>query len=288
MKRYRQTTLNLQVQKRKKIFKDHEVPQVSGILCMNDDCIGVIMAYLGPGEIHRISKIHSIIERISFQDFMWKDVYKDVKNHHVGRKVYDAQTTELLDEAKTARDNALNTLYKFNVDIYTKKPSYYLFSTFIDNFVDVNHMRTEQSLDLAIALYQASFLGMVYSDIIRSSTENEMWFVNHRERAMYIMKERCKKCNKSLFNNNNIKTCYDYGKSCRDNDCIMSLLCTSCTCNNKCNICGFYMIDDDDGSTMYPPFKCTSCSDCSKVMHINCNDILDPFNSLCNTCLILF
>jgi hypothetical protein len=287
MKRYRQTTIHTNVDvPRRKLMKEEF--QLNGILSMNDDCIGVIMGYLGPGETHRISKTHPIIERISLQDFIWKGVYEDVKNHYVGRRIYSVETTESLDEAKTKHDKALNNLYDFNIDIYTKNPSpqYHIFRR---NFVKSNRISLglKQSLDFINALRETYILDRLKH--YASQPDSEIWFDNHRDRAMYIMKKHCGKCDKTFLNENDIKSCCDYGKSCKDPNCMITLLCTSCTCKNKCNVCGFYVIDnDDDDDLIDPSDEFVYCSCCSTGLHMECNGIEEEhrYETLCDACIL--
>jgi hypothetical protein len=285
VKRYRQTTLSLAVVRRKK-FTDEEsqITPAKGVLSMNDDCIGVVMGYLGPGEIHRISKVHPIIERISLQDFIWKGVYKDVQYHNVGRKVYSAAATENLYEFYAKSYKATNDLNAFGIDIYTKNPSAFQ-STFIINFVKANRISigVEKSTLLARAISKAR-TAKRYTSESPESSEDAMWFANHLDRAMYIMSKRCAKCNKPFLNENGIKTCYDYGKSCYDDHCMRGLLCTLCSCNNVCNICGFYVVDDN--GMIDPPYSYALCYECDTIVHMKCNGIGQDewLEGSCNAC----
>jgi hypothetical protein len=52
--------------------------KVDGMLSLNDDCIGVIMKYLGPRESDRISKVHPILSSVSDKDFLWRNMFPKV------------------------------------------------------------------------------------------------------------------------------------------------------------------------------------------------------------------
>jgi hypothetical protein len=85
MKRHSDTQrLDYPVAKRaKNADKDQCESEPDDILSLNDDCLGVIMGYLGLLEAERISQVHPILEGVSKYDFLWKDMYKHVYGYTV-------------------------------------------------------------------------------------------------------------------------------------------------------------------------------------------------------------